>query len=407
MPVFLEAPMFVLIFCEMFRKVLTKPQRRHLSLFLTQRAICSAKHQTVSHLRRLFLNAPSTKASCDFLKVPTSMWAALKERRKQVIKQRFTSRRGSLIIDDTLCYKCGKLIDGVYNLFCHVLGKAVLSHAVVTSVYKTPLVSIGYDFLTYVPKALTKDFKTKLDLAWELIEDAYQRGMIRRVFMDSWYCQKVLLKKIIRLNLEFFGMFKIDRRKIRTTEGEMMLKEFVQKIPEEKKTTRKIKARKRTYKIKFYREIVFIKGMGKLNLVVSWKYSQKKKTYKEPRVYITNVLSLRAMDVIRTYLSRWDIEVFHKTAKQAYGFEDYQTRRAQARDAYFELAFLSDLMLHLKQLGQLGLHRAGMTVPRTVPTEKIGSEDVVLEALAAQRKGTLDHFIEMCGFDKRRFVHFI
>ena len=41
--------------------------------------------------------------------------------------------------------------------------------------------------------------------------------------------------------------------------------------------------------------------------------------------------------------NRWDIEVFHKTIKQSYGFEDYQVIKAQARDAYFELAFLSDM----------------------------------------------------------------
>ena len=98
--------------------------------------------------------------------------------------------------------------------------------------------------------------------------------------------------------------------------------------------------------------------------------------------------------------------MFHKTVKHSYGFEDYQVIHAQARDAYFELAFLSDMLLHLKRLGQLVSHRASAYVLRNVPTEKVGSEDLVLGALAAQRKGTLKEFIEMCGFNEERFEVF-
>src|SRR3989339_706791 len=105
--------------------------------------------------------------------------------------------------------------------------------------------------------------------------------------------------------------------------------------------------------------------------------------------------------------NRWDIEVFHKTVKQSYGFEDYQVIKAQARDAYFELAFLSDMLLHLKQLGMIRKHVAGAYVPRDVPTEKVGSEDLVLSALAAQRKGTIKEFVQMCGFDEKRFEFFV
>ena len=99
--------------------------------------------------------------------------------------------------------------------------------------------------------------------------------------------------------------------------------------------------------------------------------------------------------------------MFHKTVKQSYGFEDYQVIEAQARDAYFELAFLSDMLLHLKQLGKLRKHVAGAYVPRNVSTEKVGSEDLVLIALAAQRKWTLKEFIELHGFNEQRFDFFV
>ncbi|MBR9701957.1 transposase [Candidatus Pacearchaeota archaeon] len=405
---FLETPMFVLLFCSMFKQVLTKPQKKHFGLFMTQRMICSPKHQTMSHIKRIFLKSPSINAFSNFLNTPTRVWKKLKERRKEILIQKFKSKKGALIIDDTFCYKTGKRMRHIFKNFCHVLGKKVLSHVVVTSVYKTPKVSMGYDFKVYIPKKIAEHFKTKYELALEIIKDAYKRNLIKRVYFDSWFCQPTLLKKIKPMKLEFFGMFRIGKMKVRSDGVYMMLSKFVEEtIKKNKFIYRRLRGRKKSYKIRYYREIVFIKHIGKVNLVVSQKYDQKTKIFNEPRVYATNVLNLRALEVIRTYLNRWDIEMFHKTVKQSFGFEDYQVIEAQARDAYFELAFLSDMLLQLKRLGQLDNHRASRILPCTAPTEKVGSEDLVLDALAAQKKGTLKEFIQMCGFMEKRFQYFL
>src|SRR3989338_8486951 len=123
--------MFILIFCLMFKQVLTKPQRRHVGLFLTQRMVGSPKHQTISKIRNLFLNAPSTNASANFLNTSTNAWPKIKEIRKEIISSKFKSKKGALIIDDTFCYKTGKKMEGIYENFCHLLKKQVLSHVVV------------------------------------------------------------------------------------------------------------------------------------------------------------------------------------------------------------------------------------------------------------------------------------
>jgi len=408
MILFIEAPMFVMIFCLMFKQALTKPQRKHFGLFLTQRMVGSPKHQTISKIRNLFLNPPSTNASANFLNTPTNVWPKIKEKRKEIIASKFMSKKGAIIVDDTFCYKTGRKMKGIFENFCHLLKKEVLSHVVVTSVYKTPKISIGYDFKVYIPEEIAENFKTKYQLALEIIKDAFNRGLIKRVYIDSWYCQPELLKRLKPMDLEFFGIFRIGKLKIKTKGEYKTLAQFVEQIIKENKFTyRRLRGRKKTYKIKYYREIVFVKHIGKVNLVISQKYDQKTKIYNEPRVYVTNVLSLNALEVIRTYLNRWDIEVFHKTVKQSYGFEDYQVIEAQARDAYFELAFLSDMLLHLKQLGQLDKRVASMYVPRNVPTEKVGSEDLVLSALAAQKKGTLKEFVQMCGFCEKKFKYFV
>jgi hypothetical protein len=405
---FIAVPLFILAFCSIFKHILSRPQQKHFGLFLTQRMVCAPKHQTISHIKKIFLNVPSTNASDNFLNTPTNAWKKIKERRKEVITSKFKSKRGSLIIDDTLCYKTGRKMKDIFRNFCHLLGKKVLSHVVVTSVYKTPKVSIGYDFKVYIPEEIADYFKTKYELALELIKDAYKRGLIKRVYFDSWFCQPELLRRLIPMKLEFFGMFRIGKMNVKSKGDYKMISKFVEDVVKDGNFTyRKLRGRKKTYKIRYYREIVFVKRVGKVNLVVSQKFDQKKKVYNEPRAYVTNVLSLRALEVIRTYLNRWDIEVFHKTVKQSYGFEDYQVIKAQARDAYFELAFLSDMLLQLKQLGQLRPHRASMYVPCTVPTEKVGSEDLVLNALAAQKKGTLNEFLEMCSFRKERFKYFL
>jgi SRSO17 transposase len=391
----------------MFNQVLDKPQKKHFGLFLTQRMVCSPKQMTISKIRNLFCKAPSSNALNNFLNTPTKLWQRLKFRRKEIIVSKFKSKKGSLIIDDTFCYKSGKKMNDVFKNFCHVLQKHVLSHVVVTSVYKTPKVSIGYDFKIYIPKDIADNFKTKYDLALEMIKDAYRKGLIKRVYFDSWFCQPDFLRKLKPMHLEFFGMFRIGKMKIKSKGDYVMLSDFVKNIDDKLFTHRKLRGRKKSYKIRYYHEIVFVKQVGKVNLVISQKYDQKKKIYNEPRAYVTNVLSLNALDIIRTYLKRWDIEVFHKTVKQSYGFEDYQVIKAQARDAYFELAFMSDMLLHFKRLGQLDKHRASTYVPCTISTEKVGSEDLIVNALASQKKGTLKEFIQMCGFNKDKFKFFI
>ncbi|MEA3514458.1 MAG: hypothetical protein U9R34_03210, partial [Nanoarchaeota archaeon] len=60
-----------------------------------------------------------------------------------------------------------------------------------------PKISIGYDFKVYIPKDIAENFKSKYDLALELIKDAYRRGLIKKIYFDSWRgvsqdCQAIL-----------------------------------------------------------------------------------------------------------------------------------------------------------------------------------------------------------------------
>ena len=168
----------------MFKQVLTKPQIRHVGLFLTQRMVGSPKHQTISKIRKMFLNAPSTNASDNFLNTPTMAWKMIKERRKEIISSKFKSKKGAIIVDDTK---------------------------------------------VYIPKEIADDFKSKYDLALEIIKDAFNRNLIKRVYFDSWYCQPELLRKLKPMSLEFFGMFRIGRLKIKTKGDSITLSQFVEK----------------------------------------------------------------------------------------------------------------------------------------------------------------------------------
>jgi hypothetical protein len=166
----------------------------------------------------------------------------------------------------------------IYENFCHILKKKVLSHVVVTSVYKTSKVSIGFDFKTYVPKKIADSFLSKYEIALEMIKDAYQRKLIKRIYLDSWFCQPYLLKKIKLMNLEFFGMFRIGKLKIKYNDKYFTLSNFVNKVINEKKLIyRKLRGRKKSYKIRYYSVIVFIKHIGKIKIVISQKLIKKRK----------------------------------------------------------------------------------------------------------------------------------
>lgn len=201
-----------------------------------------------------------------------------------------------------------------------------------------------------------EEFKTKIKLAAELVEDAIARGLsFSVVLFDAWYLSGELVEVIERHQKAWISQLRSNRKietrglKLSDAEGqrikfegaEISVEELVNLIPKSayQKVERGVGAS--YWAISF---IAQIKKLGKVRIVVSWVDEKCEKSY---AVLVTSQRHWEAKRIINTYCERFTIEVFYKDAKQHLGFSDYQCRSEQTIGKHWYLVFCADSLLRL------------------------------------------------------------
>jgi SRSO17 transposase len=126
------------------------------------------------------------------------------------------NKNGVLAIDDTACPKpYAEKTEGAQVQYCGALGKEENCNVAVASCFVSETKHFPVDFKSYLPITTPnpKNFKSKLDLAKELIDDALKKGVpFRYVLFDSWYSSSDVLSFIHDKNLKFISEIKSDRK---------------------------------------------------------------------------------------------------------------------------------------------------------------------------------------------------
>ena len=175
----------------------------------------------------------------------------------QTINQRQTAEESYLILDDTLCEHVGSLFDYVDRHYNHCNQHYPLAHNLVTSHYLSGAVRFPVDYRVYrryeeitcwsefvskhfpeqeIPQQkkerqklhklldqklledpefqeLHSQFKTKIALAVELIEQAKSRKLpFTTVLMDSWYLAPDLVAVMKEYQLDWVSLLKKNRK---------------------------------------------------------------------------------------------------------------------------------------------------------------------------------------------------
>lgn len=134
------------------------------------------------------------------------------------------SKKGVLIIDDTGVLKpYARKTEGAVYQHCPVLGAEAVCNVAVASCYnvndryiplKVKFCKIESEFIM---GKNDPDFKSKLELARELIDDALKKRIpFRHVLFDSWYSASDVLNFIHERNLSFITEVKSDLRMLFT-----------------------------------------------------------------------------------------------------------------------------------------------------------------------------------------------
>lgn len=325
----------------------------------------------ISEYKRVNLSALAKSVDIDYQKlqyfIADSKWnyETLNAKRLELLKNQRTtgfSKEGLLIIDDTGVLKpYARNTEGVKYQHCPVLGEEALCNVAVASCFAINKRYIPLELKFYKTQdefILGKDnpdFKSKIELAKELITDAVNKKIpFRYILFDAWYSASDVLSSICEQGLFFISEVKSDRKAyFRNPEARKSY--FMQ----QDELVRLIKKH-------LWHKVKSFTHRGELLSVYSFKSRLKSTDFpvkvfvvfnnasQEVRTIISNDLSLSEKKAVMTYLERWAIERIFRELKDSFCFDHYQVRHQLKIMRYWSLVILAWTLIYwIRQNGYL------------------------------------------------------
>lgn len=305
----------------------------------------------------------------------------------------------ALILDDTLCEHVGSLFEYVDRHYNHGDDTYPLAHNVVTSHFVSGPVRFPVDLRQYrrydeltqwdtfvqrhfperkIPTkrkertalhkqvdaylltdpaflARHQQFRTKIDLALELLDTAVRRKLpFDLLLFDGWYLTEELVAAARRYKKDWISLLKKNRNlesysfTLKDAQGQPLtlpgphiaVQDLIPLIPAT--AYRPVTVDGQTYWT--FSRTLRIPGLGKVRLVISFQKADLTGTY---AVLVTNRLDWNAQHIIAAYLGRWPIETFYQDGKGHLGLDEYRMRNAEAIQKHWCLVFVAYSFLHL------------------------------------------------------------
>jgi SRSO17 transposase len=333
-----------------FRSVFSRPQLGHFGRYVTGLIACT--NRTVQGINDVFLGHPDQSALNHFLTDSTWDDEKFNAVRYGFVRTRLEELglgRGILIIDDTISHHVGKHMEGAGWHYDASEGKSVWGHQLVTSHYVRQWLSLPLDFRIYIKEEQAiENFKTKLELATELVEQAVKRGIpFSCVVFDTWYFNVEFVRFLEGLGKDWVTRCKSNR--IVLSGGRRIpISEWAEGLPKGE-FERVVLECKDGSKEVYYAcsRTVRMKGFEKRTRVVV-SYSEEKFEKKEdPYFYCTNRLDWEVNRIMRTYARRFEIDAFYKDAKQNLGLEEYELRKIKGVSRHLQMILVAHTLLSL------------------------------------------------------------
>ena len=336
-------PSIVEEFLPKMKQDFSKPQLENFAKYLTGIMVCDKKNVTA--INNAFVGHKDQSALNNWL--TDSPWSdeKLDQARKELAKEELNAKNikhGKLIVDDTLNHKTGEHMEGVNIHFDHAEGKYTLGHQLVTTHLAAGRYSIPVDFELYQRNEGQPDFKSKIEIAKQLIAKAVAAGFdFDCVVYDVWYFNFEMTSYTENVGKDWVAGCKINRL-IQTGDGFVSLADYLKKVPQEefKKVSVKTKEGERVFWT-FAKNVTLKNHHQRVRVV----FSYEDEILGEPKVLATNRLEWDVKTILETYLTRWNIDAFYRDAKQVLGLEDYEVRKLPGTKRHWLMVFLADTLL--------------------------------------------------------------
>jgi hypothetical protein len=192
-----------------YASVFTKPQYSHFQHMITCLSACDKPSirryaelhtKSRSSLSRFLTNSPWK---------PKDVKSVYHKQLKKVI-----DNNSYLILDDTLSHRpYAKKVEKANSHFDHTTNGYSLGYSVLTSVIYTNKEVIPYDLECYYRKDDCDDstFRSKVDIAAEIIKSTKDNKKIKIVLFDSWYSNRIVIDACKEASKHYITMIKSDR----------------------------------------------------------------------------------------------------------------------------------------------------------------------------------------------------
>lgn len=237
----------------------------------------------------------------------------------------FDQSKSWIIIDDTTLLKAfAKKLAGVYTVFNTALGRPDKGLCIVVIAWSNDRVTIPLRFLYYYSKDITgKSFKTKSQLAEELVTKLAGKIPFEALLIDGHYTTQHLIKFLIRCHIDFVG--KIARNRVIETKNGTRAR--IDCHPD-----LKLYKNNRLAKVyaKFAGEWLYFAVYKRKNKAGDWTY-----------LYLVSSMNLKSKEYFYHYDKRWNIEPIFRTSKQYLGFQDCASIDTEKQDLHIYSIFFS------------------------------------------------------------------
>jgi SRSO17 transposase len=250
----------------------------------------------------------------------------------KIINLHFAGKLKYLIIDDTIIpKKYSKNIVGSSDNYDHSEKKTYRSICSMAALITDGITGLPIDQKLWVAEDNAQEsYKSKCELAQELIFEIKKYVDIEMVLMDGIFATKEMIQSLIKHNILFELRIHANRN-IQCENGEKGQLKNLQQLDLNYKKHRTAKG--------FWAE--------------SWLYfTSVKRETKKGRIIITYQVSnykAPGRTHVRNYGYRWKIEIFFRTAKQSLGLKDCQSRDFDIQQNHILQVFLAYVILQIQR----------------------------------------------------------
>jgi hypothetical protein len=284
-----------------------------------------ARNKTVDGLNSVFVQKTDQSNTNRLLTEYPWLKENFQEEFKVLFKQhRVFSSFSFFVLDDSLLEKIGKFIEGTGYHYDHTKNAYIYGHQIVTSGYV-----FHSEFYPFLLELYTKSeeckkegivFKTKVEIALEILEKAIKFHKPSVVLIDSWYCTQEIIRFLDAQGIDYIIASKSNRL-FKYKDRLEKISTFTEKIT----VTNKVVQGDYEYQVKSID--AYFEDFGTKRLIFLRRRKIGERFYEDWNSLITNLDKVTDETIINFYSNRFNIEGFHKDAKQNLGLGKAQLRK--------------------------------------------------------------------------------